>query len=859
STLSQRPLSGSGAYAQPQLTPQPECGVQDKDELPEMHAAAPWAAALFSVEGDIFRNELKPQYLNTAIFISRNLAITSGSKALAKMHSEINTNLQLYYGHRAAGKQTFIRIRKVEPLIPSKQPHPLRVDTETSDRIQISSLSQSQQTKSSSSSGDPAIAELYLLYLETDIDVGPFSRPLCVNSEIFGHKNQYSGSARSTSLVHISGYATKNETHGPNVVYFSGDREWEIKSWDRDYIKLLMREQQVSFGFLPKHFSAGSALTIKVNHRFYLAGILLRSSGMQTTLRSIEKFAETIQSKLPSTNVAPTQQEYQQRQPAYVEQEYLQPRPVEPQRPPQPTYNEYSNPPQYSTQQQQSRPVANTQDAQIKYLENVEKAEAEIINPSKITYAQSNNAGNRQPATRTPENVYGGTGNFGSQQRPPAQNPPPTQSIYNPTPAPQPLPPNNNYGSQYPVTRQPEPPSIYQQQYTSATPRPVQYPAQPPPQYQSTFQQNPYPEKIQAPHQTRCSQEFVEGVDIECLSRPRGVSTSDCIKSAPPNTKIRLSCKNHYVSYDGDKLIEKTCDSSGNWLPRKQFGCKLDCGNVDRSVPYIIHGSTTKSEKWPWHAALFKKVNETTYSYICGATLITRSFLMTAAHCVHNNVEGRQPNYGIYKVVVGAISSNVLTNRKDPQAQEFSIKNIRVNEHYNPKTFEADIALIQLDKAVLLTEYVRPVCFPFPTDENKRISSYQLSEGNQGVVVGFGTTENWSISSTLRMATLPVVSVKDCTTVLERLPSSSQYCAGYTNGTSVCEGDSGGAHIFKDQISKRFFVQGIISHGNRKDVALHTRCDHDKYTVFTKVGSFAEWVKEIIDDLENNYSRRRRK
>lgn len=32
------------------------------------------------------------------------------------------------------------------------------------------------------------------------------------------------------------------------------------------------------------------------------------------------------------------------------------------------------------------------------------------------------------------------------------------------------------------------------------------------------------------------------------------------------------------------------------------------------------------------------------------------------------------------------------------------------------------------------------------------------------------------------MANLPYVSVKNCTAVLERIPSSTQYCAGYTNG-----------------------------------------------------------------------------
>lgn len=95
---------------QPQQPSLEECGVQDKDELPDFHAAAPWgivrltdilviccnknfyfhfhfiffcisdisiAAALFYVDGDLFQKQLNSQYLSTAIFISKRLAITS--------------------------------------------------------------------------------------------------------------------------------------------------------------------------------------------------------------------------------------------------------------------------------------------------------------------------------------------------------------------------------------------------------------------------------------------------------------------------------------------------------------------------------------------------------------------------------------------------------------------------------------------------------------------------------------------------------------------------------------------------------------------------------------------------------------
>lgn len=89
-------------------------------------------------------------------------------------------------------------------------------------------------------------------------------------------------------------------------------------------------------------------------------------------------------------------------------------------------------------------------------------------------------------------------------------------------------------------------------------------------------------------------------------------------------------------------------------------------------MPYVVHGVATESQNWPWHAALYKLVNQTTYAYICGATLVSRNVLITAAHCVQEGGT-RMVNSGLFRVVVGAVSSDLEVNHKDPQAQEFSV------------------------------------------------------------------------------------------------------------------------------------------------------------------------------------------
>lgn len=72
-----------------------------------------------------------------------------------------------------------------------------------------------------------------------------------MRKDIFTNKNLYYTPGRSSNKVFISGYASKNETAGPHVVYFSGDREWKVQSWDADNIKVMMKDQRKKFVQIP--------------------------------------------------------------------------------------------------------------------------------------------------------------------------------------------------------------------------------------------------------------------------------------------------------------------------------------------------------------------------------------------------------------------------------------------------------------------------------------------------------------------------------------------------------------------------------------------------------------------------------
>jgi secreted trypsin-like serine protease len=73
------------------------------------------------------------------------------------------------------------------------------------------------------------------------------------------------------------------------------------------------------------------------------------------------------------------------------------------------------------------------------------------------------------------------------------------------------------------------------------------------------------------------------------------------------------------------------------------------------------------------------------------------------------------------------------------------------------------------------------------------------------------------MSDTLQRADLPILPYEKCfqtgndATFWNRLIPGENFCAGYKNGTSTCQGDSGGGIAFK--VNGRWFLRGIVSFG----------------------------------------------
>lgn len=102
-----------------------------------------------------------------------------------------------------------------------------------------------------------------------------------------------------------------------------------------------------------------------------------------------------------------------------------------------------------------------------------------------------------------------------------------------------------------------------------------------------------------------------------------------------------------------------------------------------------------------------------------------------------------------------------------------------------------------------------------------------------------GVTENDTFSATLRLVSAQVIADADCRNKeardFRKYLTYTSFCAGWANGTGVCNGDSGGCFLLQRPNDTLWDIHGIVSLSPRRLGA--TFCDPNYYTVFTKVNN----------------------
>uniref|UniRef100_A0A8D9E7P1 Serine proteinase stubble n=1 Tax=Cacopsylla melanoneura TaxID=428564 RepID=A0A8D9E7P1_9HEMI len=283
-----------------------------------------------------------------------------------------------------------------------------------------------------------------------------------------------------------------------------------------------------------------------------------------------------------------------------------------------------------------------------------------------------------------------------------------------------------------------------------------------------------------------------------------------------------LPSASHFLS-DSEDIVDVSVDDIHTTNTTMNH-CNCACGQVDRKQR-IVGGNVTKLHEFPWIAALSKKGR-----FYCGATLIAKRHVLTAAHCV----EGVNPKD--IKVTLG--EHDRLSKNESVPVIIRKVKRTIPHPDFSLSNFNNDIAVLELESGVdFEAPQIHPACLPEDNDANYI--------GKNGIVAGWGRLdERKPTSATLRKVEVPILSEEECKNVgysAQRI-TKNMMCAGYPEGKrDSCQGDSGGPMQILSPRPGKMEVIGIVSWGRG--------CARPNYPgVYTRVGNYLNWIHAQLGD-----------
>ncbi|NXP92269.1 TM11E protease, partial [Passerina amoena] len=233
-------------------------------------------------------------------------------------------------------------------------------------------------------------------------------------------------------------------------------------------------------------------------------------------------------------------------------------------------------------------------------------------------------------------------------------------------------------------------------------------------------------------------------------------------------------------------------------------------------VERITGGQQAREAEWPWQASI-----QLDGSHRCGASIISNTWLVTAAHCFRGVRDPRR----------WTASFGILLR---PPKQKKLVRKIIVHEGYGGVLLdhEYDVAVVELASPIEFTSDVHSVCLPE--------ASHVFPDNASCFVTGWGALENdgecYSVNQ-LRQAEVRIISTAVCNRrqVYGGAITAGMLCAGYLDGqVDACQGDSGGPLVHANSRGIWYLV-GIVSWGDE--------CGKpNKPGVYTRVTYYRNWI-----------------
>ncbi|KAI6170524.1 Suppressor of tumorigenicity 14 protein-like protein [Aphelenchoides bicaudatus] len=224
----------------------------------------------------------------------------------------------------------------------------------------------------------------------------------------------------------------------------------------------------------------------------------------------------------------------------------------------------------------------------------------------------------------------------------------------------------------------------------------------------------------------------------------------------------------------------------------------------------ILGGKNAILNSRPWIGQLFYNGR-----FICGCSLISNQYALTAAHCTRND---RRPRY--YHVVFGEhqVKSGV----------RIKLRQIIEHPEYKKHTPSYDATLLLLDEIVHETNNISTI----------RLAGKTPNTNESCIVNGWGITSDGNSSKVLKEINVNVISPKNCS-ISRYFDKNTMICVNESYLAGTCTGDSGGPLLCSNN-NEYNEQHGIVSFG------LSTDCKKGP-SVYTDVAKILPWIYDEIE------------
>ncbi|CAF3711377.1 unnamed protein product [Rotaria sordida] len=238
----------------------------------------------------------------------------------------------------------------------------------------------------------------------------------------------------------------------------------------------------------------------------------------------------------------------------------------------------------------------------------------------------------------------------------------------------------------------------------------------------------------------------------------------------------------------------------------------------------IVGGEAAADYAWGWMVSL-----QQSDKHICGASLLTSEYAVTAAHCLEDIMDSLSE----LSILAG---TNYLDNEAIPTIQRRPLISAIMHPKYDKSSTLNDIAILKFSPLTISSDSkLAFICLPKQYEE-----PFQTNTDLIAIGWGFKSQYIRVLSNTLQQVTVQAFSSASAACQQSGMVNSFvQFCAGtIAGGKDGCLGDSGGPLMAF--VNRRWVLAGIASNGKG--------CGQVGYPgVYTRVSAFIPFINSNVD------------